>query len=179
MTEGVNETEICKIMKSHLLTKWICPACGTSVPLCPELTKATKSPHLNEARPRMSPCVCACRVYVCVLALQLVQTALNEGAYGDKGVPPPPPVPPPTPPPPLCPTKPLRPPPPPPSTHHPSLTHSFPSESYKKKKKKNAHPPHSRNCPLPRPPPPPPPRREDLQFNHCKCPARHSINPNP
>lgn len=108
------------------------------------LTKAVKSPHLNEAKPRMSVCVCVrlrvcvcvCLrvVYVCVLALRLVQTAFNEGAYGDKGVPPP------TSPHPHPPCS-VQPNPSPTSSsfhththiHHPSLTYSFPSESYKEK----------------------------------------------
>lgn len=49
MTEGDSKNEICKIIKSHLLTKSICPAWeNTSVTLCTVLTKAVKSPHLNE-----------------------------------------------------------------------------------------------------------------------------------
>lgn len=145
------------------------------------LTKAVKSPHLNEAKPRMSVCVrlCVCVLFMCVCVCSpsgSFRLLLMRGLTGTRvyHLPPPPPTPLLCPAKPLCHLLPLR-------TH--TIRHSH-TPSHLNLTRKTLHiRPIIQTALFLNPPTqtlrPPPPRREDLQYNHCKCPARHSINPNP
>lgn len=132
---------------------------------------------LNQECQCVRLCVRPCDVHVCVCSPSgSFRLLLMRGTYRDKGVPPP------TSPPPHRPAKPLC---------HLLLPHTHTHTYSSRHSCTPSHLNLTRKIPHIRPivetafflnplhPPPPPPRREDLQYNHCKCPARHSINPNP